>query len=110
MANRVRTLDEARRTWARLAREIGDELRTARLILGTTQRAVGAAIGVSASEISRRELGRSRRLTGEKLSLHAAAVGLKLWVKLFPVGGGIRDHAQARYVAALVAASVAHGG
>lgn len=103
MANRVRTLDEARRTWARLAREIGDELRTARLILGTTQRAVGAAIGVSASEISRRELGRSRRLTGEKLALHAAAVGLKLWVKLFPVGGGIRDHAQARYVAALVA-------
>lgn len=103
MANRVRTLDEARRTWARLAREIGDELRTARLILGTTQLAVGAAIGVSASEISRRELGRSRRLTGEKLALHAAAVGLKLWVKLFPVGGGVRDQAQARYVAALIA-------
>ena len=102
MATRVRTMDEARRGWARLAREIGDELRTARHLLGVTQRHVGLAIGVSASEVSRRELGRSHRLTGEKLAVHAAAVGLKLWVKLFPQGGGIRDAAQVRYVTAFV--------
>ena len=42
----------------------------------------------------RRELGRTRRLTGEKLAVHAAAVGLKLVVKLYPVGGGTRDAAQ----------------
>ena len=103
MATRVRTLDEARRIWQRLALELGDELRTGRHVLGVTQKQVGAAIGVSASEISRRELGRSGRFTGEKMAIHAAAVGLKLSIKLYPVGGGIRDAAQARYVAAFVA-------
>jgi transcriptional regulator with XRE-family HTH domain len=102
MASRVKSLDEARRTWERLARELGDELRIARHLLGVTQSQVGVAIGVSASEVSRRELGTSRRLTGEKLAVHAAAVGLKLWIKLYPHGGGIRDASQARYVAAFV--------
>ncbi|HEX2884283.1 MAG TPA: helix-turn-helix domain-containing protein [Candidatus Limnocylindria bacterium] len=103
MVGRIRGIDEARRVWERFAREIGDQLRTARHVKGLTLREVGASIGVSASEISRRELGRSRRLTGEKLSMHAAAVGLRLSVKLFPVGGGLRDAAQARLVAAFVA-------
>jgi transcriptional regulator with XRE-family HTH domain len=103
MANRFRGMNEARRVWQQLARVIGDELRAARHIAGTTQREVGAAIGVSASEISRRELGKSPRLTGEKLAVHAAAVGLKLWIRLFPVGGGVRDAAQARHVAGFLA-------
>ncbi|MGH2418246.1 MAG: helix-turn-helix domain-containing protein [Candidatus Limnocylindria bacterium] len=99
----VRGLNQARRAWDRLANDIGDELRTARLLAGATQRQVGAAIGVSPSEISRRELGQSHHLTGARLAVHAAAVGLKLWVKLFPIGGGVRDEAQARYIAAFVA-------
>lgn len=103
MATRTRALDDARRIWYRMAQEVGDQLRTGRHILGITQTQVGAAIGVSPSEVSRRERGRSRRLTGQKLAVHAAAVGLKLSVKLFPLGGGIRDAAQARYVAAFVA-------
>jgi transcriptional regulator with XRE-family HTH domain len=103
MANRVRVIDEARRIWQRLATETAGELRTARLNLGVTQREVGATIGTSASEVSRRELGQSRTLTGERLAVHAAAVGLRLSVKLFPVGGGIRDEAQARYVRAFLA-------
>jgi len=103
MATRTRTLDEARRVWQRSALEIGDQLRTGRHVLGVTQVQIGAAIGCSSSEISRRELGRSRRLTGQKLAMHAAAVGFRLSVKLYPVGGGIRDAAQARYVAAFVA-------
>ena len=103
MAARTRSLDEARRVWFRTAQEIGDQLRTGRHILGATQKEIGSAIGITAPEVSRRELGRTRRLTGEKLAVHAAAVGLKLVVKLYPVGGGIRDAAQARYVAAFVA-------
>lgn len=103
MATRTRSLDEARRVWHRTAQEIGDQLRTGRHVLGITQLQLGNAIGVSPSEISRRELGRSRRLTGQKLAMHAAAVGLKLSIRLFPVGGGIRDAAQARYIAAFVA-------
>ena len=103
MATRTRALDEARRLWQRSAQEIGDQLRTGRHVLGITQTQLGAAIRASPSEISRRELGRSPRLTGQNLAVHAAAVGLKLSVKLFPLGGGIRDSAQARYVAAFVA-------
>ena len=82
---------------------IGEQFRTARLVRGLTLREVAAAIGSSASEISRRELGRSSRLTGEKLAVHAAAIGLRLSVNLWPVGGGVRDAAQARHVAAFVA-------
>jgi transcriptional regulator with XRE-family HTH domain len=100
---RTRTLDAARRHWEATARSIGNELRTARHVLNLTLAQVGAAIGVSQSEVSRRELGRSRRLTGEKLAVHAAAVGLKLSVKLWPVGGGVRDAGQLRYIAAFTA-------
>jgi transcriptional regulator with XRE-family HTH domain len=103
MVSRTRAADDARRAWERTARQLGDELRTGRHILGVTQKQVGMAIGVSAPEVCRRELGHARRLTGERLAIHAAAVGLKLVVKLYPVGGGIRDAAQARYVAAFVA-------
>ena len=86
-----------------MAITIGDELRAARYVLGATLQQVGEAIGVSASEVSRRELGKSPRLTGKKLAIHAAAVGLRLSVRLWPVGGGVRDAGQARYVAAFVA-------
>src|SRR5688500_7596965 len=103
MPSRTRAIDEARRLWARTATELGDQLRTGRHVRAATQGQIGRALGVSPSEISRRELGRSRRLTGEELAVHAAAVGLKVSVKLFPVGGGIRDAAQARYIAAFVA-------
>jgi len=103
MATRTRAIDEARRLADRLAHEIGDQLRTGRHILGVSQMQLGAAIGVSQSELSRRELGASRSLTGDQLAVHAAAVGLKVSIKLWPVGGGVRDAAQARYVAAFVA-------
>lgn len=82
---------------------IGEQFRAARLVRGLTLREVAVAVGSSASEISRRELGKSTRLTGEKLAVHAAAVGLRLSVNLWPVGGGVRDAAQARYIAAFVA-------
>lgn len=103
MAVRTRYLDTALRHWARTSTDIGNELRTGRHIRGITQRELGASIGVSASEVSRRELGTSMRLTGPKLATHAAAVGLRVSVKLWPAGGGVRDAAQARYVAAFLA-------
>jgi len=103
MPPRSRRTDDARRLWTRIAVQVGEQLRAARLVRGLTLRQVADAIGSSASEISRRELGKSTRLTGEKLAVHAAAVGLRLSVSLWPVGGGVRDAAQARYIAALVA-------
>ena len=83
--------------------EIGDQLRTGRHVLGLTQAQIAASLGISQSEVSRRERGRSATLAGRQLTRHAAAVGLRLSIKLWPVGGGIRDAAQARYVAAFVA-------
>lgn len=103
MATRTRSIDDARRSWERMAVTTGDELRAARYVLGATLQDVADAIGVSASEVSRRELAKSPRLTGEKLAIHAAAVGLRLSVRLWPVGGGVRDAGQARYVAAFLA-------
>ena len=103
MPPRSRRTDEARRLWSRIAIQIGEQFRAARLVRGLTLREVAAAIGSSASEVSRRELGKSTRLTGEKLAVHASALGLKLSVALWPIGGGVRDVAQARYIAAFVA-------
>jgi transcriptional regulator with XRE-family HTH domain len=102
MANRTRPLEQARQAWRRTALDIGADLRMARHVLGVTMRQVGTAIGVSESEVSRRELGKAPMLTGERLAIHAAAVGLRLAVKLWPVGGGIRDEAQARLIARFV--------
>ena len=86
-----------------MAYDLGDELRAARHVAGLTQREVAVAIHSSQAEISRRERGRSPGIGVDRLALHAAALGMRLSVKLWPMGGAIRDAAQARYIAAFVA-------
>ena len=103
MSTRTRAADEARRHWARICRSLGEQLRAARLVHGATQAQVAAALGLSQSEISRRERGLACGISGRNLALHAAAVGLRLSAQLWPVGAAIRDAAQARYIAAFVA-------
>jgi len=98
MANRTRAVDEARRTWHQRRVSIGADLRTSRLISGASQTDVGDAIGVSASEISRREHGNAPSVSALSLAEHAAAVGLRLNFATFPVGGGVRDAAQLKYI------------
>ncbi|HET7685902.1 MAG TPA: hypothetical protein VFM19_05845 [Candidatus Limnocylindria bacterium] len=98
MATRTRAVDEARRAWHRLRVAIGGDLRTHRHVLGASQTDVGDAVGLSASEISRREHGNAPSMSVLSLSEHAAAVGLRLNIGLFPVGGGVRDAAQLKYV------------
>lgn len=98
MTTRSRAVDAARRTWHHRRVEIGLELRVSRLTAGASQTAVGAAIGVSASEVSRRELGNAPRVTAASLCEHAAAVGLKLVFSMYPAGGAVRDEAQLRYI------------
>nr|MBA2631437.1 helix-turn-helix transcriptional regulator [Chloroflexota bacterium] len=53
MPSRSRALDECHRWWRRTELEIGDQLRTARHVLGLTEKQVAAAVGVSQSEVSR---------------------------------------------------------
>jgi transcriptional regulator with XRE-family HTH domain len=102
MANRSRALDEAMRSWQRARVELGGELREARLARGLTQAQVGAAIGTSGAQVSRIEHGTVATVRAKALIQHGAAVGLRLWVKAYPVGGGLRDAGQAAYVARFV--------
>ena len=103
MTTRTRAMDEARRRSVRLAHELGDELRAARHVAGLTQRHVAAAIKSSQAEVSRRERGHVPGVGLDRLVAHGAAVGMRVSVKLWPMGGAIRDAAQARYIAAFVA-------
>jgi transcriptional regulator with XRE-family HTH domain len=98
----MRALNEAMRLWERMRIEIGEQLREARLTLGLTQAQVASALGVSRSQVCRVELGRVRRISGEALARHAAVVGLRVSIKLYPQGGAIRDVAQARYISRFV--------
>ena len=98
MATRTRGIDEARRSWHGRRVALGEELRTGRRMNGATQAAVGAAIGVSASEVSRRENGLAPNVSARSLAEHAAAVGLRLALNLYPTGAGVRDAAQLRYI------------
>jgi transcriptional regulator with XRE-family HTH domain len=85
--------DAARQaTWALL--EVGRELLVARIRSGKTQRQVGAAVGRSASWISRIESGKAKMVTLPALMATAAAVGLKLYVKTYPGGRRPLDAAQ----------------
>jgi hypothetical protein len=71
--------------------------------VGASQSKVGSTIGLSQSEISRRELGQAPEFSGRAIAMHASVVGLRLSFNLWPVGGGIRDAAQARLISRFLA-------
>ena len=102
MANRRRVVQEAVDRWQRAWLEVADELREARLMRGLTQAQVAAALGVSRDLVGRVERRLVRRLSVEYLVRHAAVLGLKASIKLYPLGGAIRDEAQALWIAKLV--------
>jgi transcriptional regulator with XRE-family HTH domain len=102
VAGRVRALNQAARLAARSFDAIADDLREARIGLGLTQAEVARAVGVSRSRVCRIERGRATTVTLEYLWRHAAVVGLRASVKLYPIGGALRDAAQARYIARFV--------
>jgi transcriptional regulator with XRE-family HTH domain len=94
MASRQSALREASRAASWSLRLLGRELRVARITGGMTQRAVGARIGRAASHVSRVEHGLIAGLTMDQLYRHAAAVGLKPFVNLYPSVARPLDHAQ----------------
>ena len=73
---------------------VGLEFREARLAANLTQTEVGAAIGISSSEISRIELGQSARVSFLALSLMASVLGLDVPLRAYPSGDPIRDAPQ----------------
>jgi transcriptional regulator with XRE-family HTH domain len=94
MSARTRRLNEAVRSLDRACRELGDELREARLQAGLRLDDVARAVGVSRSTVVRDERGESLRTAPETLAAHAAVVGLRLGLRAFPVGPPVRDTAQ----------------
>lgn len=72
----------------------GAELRTARLAAGLTLESVGRAIGVSHVTVLRTERGVAPGPRPDVLARHAAAVGLRARLKLYPEGSPLRDAGQ----------------
>ena len=94
MATRSRPLYEATRLarWLRL--DLGRELRLARRTAGLRQRDVARLLGTSTSRVCRVEHGQIATLNLEQLARHAAVVGLKPYLKLFPLGRRLLDKPQ----------------
>jgi transcriptional regulator with XRE-family HTH domain len=86
--------DRGRRLARRFLQLIGEEFREARLRAGLTQRQVGAAVGISHTEVSRIELGKATRVPYETLVMLATVLGLDLPLRAYPSGEPIRDAAQ----------------
>ena len=78
---------------------MGRELRLARVAAGLRQVDVARLLGTSKSRICRVEHGRVLTLNLPALSRHAAAVGLKPYVKLFPLGRRLLDKPQLELLA-----------
>jgi transcriptional regulator with XRE-family HTH domain len=100
-ANRTSQLHEAsiQATW--LLQRLGRELRLARYAAGLPQAAVGQRVGLSDSEISRIERGQAPGLTVAALHRHAALVGLRVWIRLYPGGRRVLDAPQIALMDAL---------
>ncbi len=80
----------------RTARQLGEDLRTARRASGLSQETAGAAAGMTHTQFGRIERGEIPALTLDQVSRAAVAVGLKFAARLYPDGDAVRDAAQLR--------------
>ena len=91
---------------------LGAELRRARRMAGVSQDTLGAAAGLSGSEVGRVERGESPWLTTVHAARLLSSVGLDLWVRAYSGGLPVRDagHLQllARFEARLPASVHCH--
>jgi transcriptional regulator with XRE-family HTH domain len=96
MASSERSRDMARRRGRGLARDLGIELRDARLAAGLSQRRVAISAGLDQSRVSRTERMNGATVRVDELAAHAAVLGLRLSLKLYPDGSPVRDAGQLR--------------
>ncbi len=94
MPTRRNPADEGRHLAARIQRQVGEDLRAARLAAGLSQHAAGAAAGMSHAQLGRIERGSNRDLTFGQAARAGTAVGLRLGARLYPDGDPVRDRAQ----------------
>ncbi len=96
MATRQDVAKDGRRLSAHLRRQIGEELRAARIANGLSQGTAGAAAGMSHAQFGRIERGVLLDLTIDQTCRAGLAVGLRLGARLFVDGDAVRDTAQLR--------------
>jgi len=101
VSTRERPIDRGRRDAQRHLREIGIELREARIAAGLSQGRVGRAVGVSHSAISRIEAAAAASVPLARLDHIAAVLGLRIGLRAYPVGQPLRDEAQLALLARL---------
>jgi transcriptional regulator with XRE-family HTH domain len=94
MTSRERRVARAEWLIDRDMREVGAELRDARLKAGLTLESVARAVGTSASSVLRVERGARPGPRPATLAAQAAAVGLRARIRVYPEGPPIRDAAQ----------------
>lgn len=96
MPSAERARDRGRRSARQLIVQLATELREARVAAGLSQAPVAGAASLSQTKISRTESGRLARLDMDDVARHAAVLGLRLSVGVFPVGEAVRDAPQLR--------------
>ncbi len=84
VAAHERRIDRARHYARRGLASLGEDLRDARLDAGLSQRAVGAVVGLSHTEVSRVERGLVPAVPYETLVLIGAALGLDIPLRAYP--------------------------
>ena len=87
----TRALEESKRSAVRARMRIGQELRDARLKAGLRLVDVARPLGCSAATVSRAESGLASGLTLQSAMQHAAVVGLRMTVNIYPAGAPLRD-------------------
>ncbi len=100
MPSRERRLERASWLMQRDLQQLGDDLRNARLDAGLTLREVGRQVGVSPATVLALERAHPPGPRPELLSRHAAAVGLRARIKVYPDGDPIRDAPSIRLISA----------
>jgi len=96
-----RARDRGARVSAALLRSVADELRDARRSAGVSQTHVARVAGLTQSTVSRVERAARASVTVEDLAIHAAALGLRLSMRVYPAGSAVRDAAQLSIIAVL---------
>ena len=94
MPSRRNPVQEAAFRADTLLRDLGRDLRVARLAAGRSQAEVAARLDASQGWVSLVERGRIPALAVSDLARHAAAVGLTTWIRLFPDGRVVLDVPQ----------------
>ena len=94
MPNRASSHHEAARQARWAIRELGRELRVARVTAGRTQLEVARAAGTSAAQLCRIENGRVLSLTVAAAYRLAVAAGLRLHLRAYPGGRRVLDQPQ----------------